>query len=165
MNHPLNLIVFLSFLCPTYFGFAIETVSHALADKTFEYRRSEDLTEVEKTLIGKWHGKSGEDEYEVDRKADGTYEIVYKGMDAGEKYVDYVRGIWWIKDGKYFYHDLESSYPDMWFSNFPAVENIIELTGDSFKTVAFGEVDPAKFTETSVERFTFELWQSVDEKD
>lgn len=154
------LIVAISILC-TGLQAEVKMVRHKSAEVVYDHRLGQKLTEAEKKLVGKWYGKVGKDEYEIDRRSDGTYQIVYRGIFDGERFVDYMRGAWWIREESYYYLDLESSYQEQVFENKPIIEKIVEFTDSKFVLITTGDSETETVREKSIEKFRFDFWESI----
>ena len=134
-------------------------VSHKFADAAYAVRKAQELSEQEKLLVGNWYFEYEFAKYEIKRLANGTYELVYHGEEEGEKYIDYMRGIWWIQGGYYRYHDMESSYLDFWFENMPFSDRIVSLDLKQFHSESPDGSESWK--EARIDAVSFEFWKRV----
>lgn len=130
------------------------------ADEYYARRRATPLADEEKKLIGNWSGENIDFQWEIMRKADGTYALAYND-EYGE---DIVYGIWGIENGKFYYMDLEvigyspDSKPE---KNF---EDIELLTSEVLVTTYIDEDDKTvRSTEKRVESFRFKIWKDLDQ--
>jgi hypothetical protein len=154
------------FLAATTSVFAAESFpasSHPMAEPIFAARRNTPLTEQEEAIVGKWRCENPEFSWEIDRRPDGTYTIVYHEDYDGEIFDDYARGIWGILNGHFYYADLESSAEDYFFENTPSFERIVDISPERFLTLShgYGE-EPTENDEHRVDSFQYALWKTYE---
>ena len=137
--------------------------SHAMAEHIYAARRNTPLNEQEQIIVGKWRCEDPDFSWEIDRRPDGTYAIVYHENYEGEVYDDYARGIWGILNGHFYYADLESSAEDYFFENTPYFERIVEISPERLLTLShgFGE-EPMENDEHRVDVFRYALWKTYE---
>lgn len=142
---------------------ALDLQQHTAADEIYASRRGQELSSEELAIVGKWSAENREVVWEIERKRDGTYEIVIRGEFEGEKYIDYNRGIWGILNGSYYYAELETNYADFEFMNLPTYERVLDVSEGRFLTVMPGEYGEAlESEERRVQKFRFEFWSEVN---
>jgi hypothetical protein len=138
---------------------------HDKKEGYLNYRINKPLTAEEKAITGKWKGSYGTENYEILRKLDGSYSSVAEGIFNGEKYQEYYEGVWWIKDGLYFYLCLKSSDPGPAFDDYPYFEEIVKIGEKEFITKDINSESQDFVNELKIEEFQLKSWKLYTEKD
>lgn len=143
---------------------ATKAFPYAGADEHYAQRRATPLTEDERTLIGNWSGKNSEFEWEIMRKADGTYAQAFRFPDDVAYGEDIVYGTWGIEDDQFYYMDLEVIGYSPEDAPEKSYEDIKTLTSDTLVTTYVDEDEQTiRSTEKRVAEFSFKSWDDLDE--
>ncbi len=129
------------------------------AEQRYTERRDTPLTEAEQAVVGKWKGENPEIKWEILRKSDGTYEIVYILPGEQPEREDYSRGVWGIEGDEYYYIDLEVRGYQTQGTAVKQSEKIVEANSSILWTRHTGENgDKLESRELPVQEFQFEFW-------
>jgi len=118
------------------------------------------LNAMEKKFVGKWQGKRSFYQWEIERRADRTFEIAFVERDSDRPahlYENWASGVWWIEDKQYYYEWKEWKGEEGDFSGV-ATELVDKVKDDMVVTLTEGEDDPRNI-ETRVKNFVMKAWR------
>jgi len=148
-------------LCPSQNNQAQSLAKAPFADQVYSSRKAQELSAEEQAIVGKWAAQNREVQWEIERFPDGTYQIVIMGVMEKDDWIDFGRGIWGIKDGSYFYSELESSWLDTEFALTPEYEKVVISTDTEFTTSRPGVDGEILYSrELKVGQFSMPLWDT-----
>jgi len=133
----------------------------SFADAVYKSRKAQELNAEEQAIIGKWTAQNREVKWEIERFPDGTYEIVIQGVQEGDDWMDFGRGIWGINNDSYYFCELESSWLESEFAITPDYEKVVLSTDTEFTTSRPGVDGEILYSrELKAGQFSMPLWDT-----
>lgn len=130
------------------------------AENPLPPKAEEPLNATEQIFVGKWKGSRLSFKWEIERKADRTFEIVLTEPDPflpGGLFVVYARGVWWVKGNEYFYEWQKWSEEEEDLGGV-VMEKVGRVEADRVLTLSEDEKDPNNI-EVRVEKFSMPGWK------
>lgn len=118
------------------------------------------LNASEQKLVGKWKGMRSVYRWEIERKADRTFEIAFSEPDPDDPkllYENYATGVWWIEGDQYHFEWLNWKGDEGDFAGL-ITEVLDRVDADRVVTLTEGDDHPRNI-ETRVEKFVMKAWR------
>lgn len=118
------------------------------------------LNASEKTFVGKWKGMRSVYRWEIERKADRTFEMAFSEPDPGNPAVvfeNYATGVWWIEVTRYHFEWLQWKGDEGDFAGL--VTETLDRVDDGRVVTLTEDDDHPRNIETRVDKFVMKAWR------